>query len=207
MNTKTRLWVLAVGVICAAVVLLGVVGGLMPQLTEAGSSYRMLQDVRDRNETVRAQIQELEAAEADLSELELQYEALTSAIPAEVDTAGLLRELQTLQDQSGARVLDLALQPAESLASASEAASSTGETVAEGEAEASTATELPGLSAHIDRVPLTLQLQGTPQQITDFVKALQLGERLVLVDQVEITPAGDLSNGTVIGAIFTIGGL
>lgn len=207
MNARTRLWTLGVAVICAGVVLLGVVGGLMPQLTQAGSSYRILQDTRDRNEGMRSQIQELEAAETNIAELEAQYETMTAAIPAEADTSSLLRELQSLQEATGARVVDLALQGAEAVeatGSGANAPTANGENNANGANGAPPAGE--GAGVTIDRIPLVLRLEGSPQQISAFVAALQSGERLVLADEFQLVATPDLSNGTVIGAVFTIGG-
>lgn len=197
MSARTRIWIFIVGILCAALVLLGVVGGLMPGLTQASGTYRTELDTRDRNEALRVQIQELEDAQAEIGELEERYEELAAAIPAKVDTKGFLETLQEIEGQTDARVTGLTFEPDGVVAGAAPPASNT-----ESEAEGSTpATTLPNLV--IERIAIALIVEGDPDQIVDFFTQLQSIDRLVFVNNFEVVSLSDTSTATFHGLIFT----
>lgn len=183
MSTKTRAWVLGTIVVCAAVVLFGVFGGLLPQLSTALSTFSLASEQEARDDVLRAQLQALEESKADASRLEEQLAELQRAIPGSIDGAGFLRELEQLEAQTGAVVVVIGVTPPESVDAGAGAPGGSGDAVA---------------------IPITIEAVGSADQVAEFVRGLQLGERLIAVDRVAMAASGDGVRGTITGAIFAL---
>jgi Tfp pilus assembly protein PilO len=156
------------------------------------------------NEMQRSRIDELASQKPQTQQLEDELTKLEAAIPASIDSAGLLRDLEALQQSSGAMVTGVSL--GTPLAAEVEAPAVAATT--DGEEEGLTAPadlpETPAFSGGIFEVPLTLDISGSFEQVREFVRALQLNERLVFANAIEINGSGDLYTAVVDAVVFAL---
>ncbi|MGK0721160.1 hypothetical protein [Leucobacter sp. W1478] len=209
MSAKTRLWVLITGVLCAFVVLYGVVAGLLPQLTAASGTRSLADNTALTVETQRAQLAILQQADADSEELLAELAELEIAIPVSTDWPVFLRELASIQGQSGALLSEFLVgesilpEPAAAEATAADPATTaeaapTDPAVAEGTAGAAVA------ATGLVEIPITVTVTGTADQVAQFFRLLQAGDRLVFAQSVDIDSTGETTNGTLLGSVFVV---
>lgn len=204
MNMKTRIWVLMSVLLSGVLLLLGVMGGLLPQLTSAASTTQLAESTQQEIDVQLIQLGALQKAEESRGELESQLGELRSAIPPTVESERFLRELDALMQSSGAQVTELRLGAAEVPEAPTPAA---GDETAEGDAAAAdAAAQVPAspttLPSGIIVIPLNLTLSGTPQSVANFVRDLQLGDRLVRVATIEMTDESETTRATLTGSLF-----
>lgn len=217
MSAKTRLWALGAGVVSAALILFGIVGGLLPQLAIASSTDDLAESAQIRNDAQAVQIQMLQKAEKNRAELETVATELSGSLPATVASAELLRELETLAVQSGVQLTSVTasspvppeVDPEAAAAEAAAAeASATEAAPADAGAEAANAAEpAPAPAAGLTAIPLNVVAAGTPEALANFARALQTGQRLILVKQLDIVEGTEgASTATLDGLIFIAAG-
>ncbi|MBC9925918.1 MULTISPECIES: GspMb/PilO family protein [unclassified Leucobacter] len=211
MSAKTRLWVLGAGVVSAALILFGIIGGLLPQLAIASSTDDLAESAQIRNDAQVVQIQMLQQAEKNRAELEAVATELSGSLPATVASAELLRELETLALQSGVQLTSVTASspvPPEvdpEAAAAEAAAAAAADTAGDGAgAEAANAAEpAPAPAAGLTAIPLNVVAAGAPEALANFARALQTGQRLILVKQLDIVEGSEgASTATLDGLIF-----
>lgn len=202
---KTRIWVFATGIVCAIVVLLGVVSGLLPQLSAANSTHQLADNTEDQNLIFQAQLDALSNDDANLTELNRELETLRQAIPGEAESAVFVAQLAAIEVSTGARLSayhvltpfdqDVVTDP-------------TAEQVAEGEAATDGAVPVTPTASGLLPIPLTLEATGeTREQVVDFVRALQVGDRLITVELVRIsTGSSSVWLAEIQGAIYVYPG-
>lgn len=193
MSTKTRLWVLGTAIICGALILLGIVGGLMPQLASASATNGLAEGAEQLNEVQRAQLSQLEAATENSDELESQLDELRLAIPDTAASADWIEALHGAEESSGTIVTDFAvISPLSDPDAAKAAPPAAAETAPEGEAgdeaPVTAAPETaPQEAAGVSPIPITLTVEGnTRADVADFVRDMQAGDRLFIVTSVNI---------------------
>lgn len=221
MSPKTRVWALLTGLVCIAVLMVGVVGGLLPQLTSAGATFALVGDTRQRNDVSRTQIAALQEQQGRLAQLTEELEELRTAIPDTAASAAWLRQLAEIEQASGASVTSFHLStPTEGAGAeatggsegaeaadaedASDAASA--DAPAEGDAGAASG-DAGGSSAGAPApgvliIPFELVVTGDEAQVTEFVRLLQTGERLVTVRRVTQLVSDDGWQATVSGELY-----
>lgn len=181
---KTRIWVFGTGIVCAIVLLLGVVSGLLPQLSNANSTHQLAEDTEDQNLIFQAQLDTLSDDDANLTELNRELEDLRQAIPGDAASAAFVAQLAAIEASSGARlsayhVLTPFVQDA--------VTDPTAEQVAEGEVVTDGTVPAAPTASGLQPIPLTLEVTGeTREQVADFVRALQVSDRLITVELVRI---------------------
>lgn len=191
MSAKTRLWILGTAVICGALVLFGLLGGLLPQLSAASSTSSLAQSAESQNEVQRTQVQALQAAEKRMPELSQELEALRAAIPDTADSADFVRELAELEASTGARIAKFEVKPPIEDRGAGDGSTAGAAPAAEG-ATADTAESADAAAPPADAsvpavvgplaIPFELEFIGSVDQVTAFVRGLQNGARLVEVN-------------------------
>lgn len=213
MSTKTRLWALVTGLLCALVVLYGFLGGLAPQLAAAAQTRAESNNAQLIIDTQRLQLAKLQAADRDADQLAETLAELELAIPTGPDWPEFLRELQELQAATGAVVSEVTVQPSIlPLADAAAAAPAAGDAAATDAAAADPAATDPAAAdptaatptTNLIQIPLTLTVTGTTDQVAAFLRLVQTGSRLFLVSDVEIDAVGEITNGTANGSIYVV---
>lgn len=182
MNLKTRLWVIGTVMFSALLVLLGVMGGLVPQLTQAASTFSLVAQQDETNELQRLQLQQLQLAQNNVTDLNEQLEQLTQAIPGTIDSSALLAELDALQAQTGALVSFLKI---ENPLAASQPADSSDEAEPSGQAA--------------QEIPISMKVTGSQEEVAQFIQALQTGDRLITYTRVGF---GQSSGGATIANVY-----
>lgn len=207
MSTKTRLWVLVTGLLCALVVLYGVVAGLLPQLAQASQTRAEADGAQLIIDTQRTQLERLKAADRDADQLAETLAELELAIPTGPDWPEFLRELQEIQAATGAVVSEVTVQP--SVLPSSEADPAAATAPAEGDAAGADAAggapvdpAAATASTNLIQVPLSLTVTGTTDQVAAFLRLVQTGNRLFVVADVEINAVSETTSGIVNGAIY-----
>lgn len=202
MSLKTRIWVLGTVLICGVLVLLGVLGGLLPQLTAARSTQILIGAAEMRNDAQRTQLAALVAAEPRRAVLTEQLAELREAMPATVASAAFARELHDIEGATGARVVRFSLLPPVAATTEVAAEAPSDGTASDTEAEAPEASAAAGGTITI---PVSLEVSGGRDQVVEFARRLQLGSRLLTVDSVEQRGGGSSAESdtlTLTGAIY-----
>lgn len=207
MSSKTRIWVLLTGVVCVVVLLLGVVGGLMPQLSTAGITLGMATDAETRNEALQTQIDELKRQEARIDDLADEVDELRRAIPDTAASADWIRELAEIETQSGATVSAFAVTTPEAddaaaAASTAEASEASEEASAPPTSGADPSMPDSSASGGVLTVPVVLTFTGSQEAVVEFVGLLQAGERLIVIRSLNLESSGEAWQGTARGVIY-----
>ena len=213
MSTKTRLWVLVTGLLCALVVLYGFLAGLLPQLAAAAQVRAESENTQLIIETQRIQLAKLQEADRDAEQLAETLVELELAIPTGPDWPEFLRELQQLQAATGAVVSEVTVQ-ASILPLADAAATDPAATdpAATDPAAADTAATDPAVTdptaitptTNLIQIPLALTVTGTTDQVAAFLRLVQTGSRLFVVSDVEIDALGEITTGIANGSIYVV---
>lgn len=203
---KTRIWVFATGIVCAVVLLLGVVSGLLPQLSAANATHQLANDTEDQNLIFQAQLDALSADDANLAELNRELEDLRQAIPGDAASAAFVAQLAEIEASSGARLSAYhVLTPFTQEA----VTDPTAEQVTEGEVATDGTVPATPTASGLQPIPLTVEVTGeTREQVADYVRALQTGDRLITVElaRVYLDDSTQLWKAEIQGAIYVYPG-
>lgn len=208
MSTKTRLWVLVTGILCALVVLYGVMMGLMPQLQQAAQIRSESDTTEFLIETQQTQLARLQQADREKVSLQRQLTELEVSIPTDPDWAEFLRELQGISVASGAITTQITAADAVLPESAAPPAGVEvgAADLADGEADAGATATDPAASqvpaTNLIMIPVTITVEGDESQIWEFVRQLQDGGRLFTASTVEFDGTSETLTGTITGAIY-----
>lgn len=209
MSTKTRLWVLVTGILCALVVLYGVMMGLMPQLQQATQIRSESDTTEFLIETQQTQLARLQQADREKASLQRQLTELEVSIPTDPDWAEFLRELQGISVSSGAITTQITAADAvlpEAAAPPADTGAGTAESVADGEDNAGVTATNPAASqtpaTNLIMIPVTITVEGDESQIWEFVRQLQDGGRLFTASTVDFNGMSEAPIGIITGAIY-----
>ena len=210
MSSKTRLWVLVTGLLCVLLVMYGILVGLMPQLSDASRTHDLADQQSVIIQTQQAQLAVLQKADSELEQLKTELRELEAAIPSDSDWPRFLRELAAIEAATGALITELVVAdevlpvaPAE-VVPADPAAEST---ASEGPDATAVAEDNSIAGTGLIEIPITVTVSGTPDQIAQFFRLLQTGERLVFVSGVEIDSKGETPSGVLSGLIYVVPGV
>lgn len=208
MSMKTRLWVILTGLICALILLYGVLAGLLPQLADASRIRSEASSTEFLIETQQTQLNRLKEADQNSAALAEDLAELELAIPTSPGWAAFLRELQGFEAATGAVVSEAVAQPSilpESGNAANPAPAADAGADASGDAAATT-PEAPvtgtAASSGLIEIPLSLTVTGTTDQVAEFLRLLQLGDRLLVISRLEIDASSETTSGIVEGSIY-----
>lgn len=181
MSAKTRIWVLGTALICGVLVLLGIVGGLMPQFAAAATTNLQSDTQAQLNEAQRGQLSRLQQAEETLDELSAELEELRKALPATAASADWVGELHGFEESSGARVTHFLVNAPIS----DETASAEQPPVVE-EADQQAAEE-PASASGLIPIPVSIEIAAPERSnAASFMQSIQTGERLFVVKSIDI---------------------
>lgn len=181
MSAKTRIWVLGTALICGALVVLGIVGGLMPQFAVAAATNLQSDTQVQLNDSQREQLSRFQQAEETLDELSTELEELRKALPSTAASAEWVGEVHRFEESSGSRVTDFLVKAPISDQSASE------EQAPAGEEADQQAGEEPASSGGLIPIPVSIEAVAPDRSsASSFMRSLQTGERLFVIKSVDI---------------------
>ncbi len=213
MSIKTRAWIFGGALLCGVLLLYGVLGGLLPQLTSAESTHSLATSAEDQNGIYETQLQALEASASRTDELKEEVARLRVAIPETAASRELLGQLSDIEQSTGVRITSFTLEEAAEGAPAEEAAEAAqAEADASGDesqaSQAGASTDPPTVSG-VQRLGFTMSFSGASREaVTAFIREVQSGDRLLAFDHAsfELGNSDDEWTGTIAGALFVIPG-
>ncbi|MCI0159072.1 hypothetical protein KNO15_20415 [Leifsonia shinshuensis] len=228
---KTRLWIIGSVLAMVVVAALGWVLGIQPQLDQSAAADAQTLQVDSTNASSQIALNKLKKDSESLPDLKSQLTAVQSSIPAEAQTPAFMDELTALATANGltvtaSQITDGAgfVPPANPAAPAPAAtASGSGSTATPTPAPSSTPspaptpapTAVPGMPPAVSPlvtkdvftvVPVSVTVRGAYPNIVAFVAAAQKGQRLFLVNGIDVGPAatGPGFDGKVSGFIYVL---
>jgi Tfp pilus assembly protein PilO len=206
---KTRLWIIGSVLAMAIVVVLGWVVGVQPQLDQASAADQQTAQVDTTNTANAAVLARLKKDSESLPELKKQLKTLSASVPSGLQGDEFTAAVDALAASSGVRILGTEISDGQAYAAPADPAAAK---PAEGGSSSSTATPSPSATptpqaaatpspgmppvssplvdgTNFTVVSVTTTVSGEYANILAFVKALQTGPRLVLVDGIDIGPA------------------
>lgn len=180
MSAKTRIWVLGTALICGALVVLGIVGGLMPQFAVAAATNLQSDTQVQLNDSQREQLGRFQQAEETLDELSTELEELRKALPSTAASAEWVGEVHRFEESSGSRVTDFLVKAPIS----DQSASAEQTPVDESDQQAG---EEPASSGGLIPIPVSIEAVAPDRSsASSFIRSLQAGERLFVIKSVDI---------------------
>jgi len=221
---RNRIKMIVAALSGVAVLALGFLLGVQPQLAAASDAVAQRASVEQQNEAHRATLAQLVAENDELSTLTADRDARRASVPDAADMPELIRQLDEMAAAAGVPVTAFTTSdavsyeiPASASAPAADAAPAEGtestegtdETAAPAEAEGpaapTTFTDPAVTSANFSTIAVSVDVQGSYDQALDFVDKLQKGSRLFLVTTIT---SSEPEEGATVGAqTWTIGGL
>jgi Tfp pilus assembly protein PilO len=202
-----QLKVLVTVVLMIAVVAGGWMLGVQPALASAFAADEARADVQSQNEAIRAELVALQAAEAELPALEADLTTLNASIPFTDDSSALIDGIHELARDADVVVDGITLEDPQPYAppqAAAPAAETTADPAGETAGETSVdplqpATDPRITPANFVLVPVSVAVSGSFGDVLDFVRGVQTGPRLFLVNK--LTSATDAEgNGSKVTA-------
>jgi len=210
-----------------AVLVLGFLLGVQPQLAAGADARTQQESVDAQNDALRAATAELRAESERLPELRTELAAAEASVPAEAAMPTLLRQLDEMATGANVTVSGFTTAdavsyevPASAAAPVADAGASTEGTDTSAEGSAPTADATDGAAAGappavtdplvtaatFSTIAVTVDVEGSYAQALEFVDRLQKGSRLFLVTTIT---SSEPEEGAVEGAgqTWTVGGL
>ena len=209
-----------------AVLALGFLLGVQPQLTAASTAADQRISVESQNEGLRATLAQLVAENDKLSTLTTDRDTRRASVPAAADMPALIRQLDEMASQAGVPVTSFTTADAASYEVPASTAAPTTEAPADAAAPAeggdaaapapvapaapTTYTDPTITAANFSTIAVTVDIEGSYDQALDFVDRLQKGSRLFLVTTITSSEPGEGADGEAAAPdaqTWTIGGL
>lgn len=226
---RNRLLLIVAAITGVAVLALGFLLGVQPQLAAGAEARSQQESVDAQNDALRAATAQLRAESERLPELRAELATAEASVPAEAAMPTLLRQIDEMATGSNVTVSGFTTAdavayevPASAAAPATDAGTSTEGTDAsaggatDGDATGATDGTAGGAppavtdplvtAATFSTIAVTVDVEGSYVQALEFVDRLQKGPRLFLVTTITSSEPED---GAVVGGAqtWTVGGL
>ncbi|MFN3707724.1 type 4a pilus biogenesis protein PilO [Microcella sp.] len=178
-----RMWVIGAVVVSLVIAGLGWTLGVSPRLDDAARADSERQNVELVNVGYEATLQELRQLSENLPALESELDAIRREIPEGPELSALLGQLNALAESAGVEISQITADPP--LLFPAEIVEEFGVT---------------GLVA----VPVRVSATGDPIGLSDFLRSVQFGTRLFLVEQFTLSESGDSGAVSLQGFVFVI---
>lgn len=184
-----RLWAVLTILISGALIAAGWFVGVDPRLQAAAAADLQRTTIETDTDATRTQIAGLATEKERIGELDNELVALQAAVPPGVMGTAFIRQLNDVAAASGATIVSFTLETPEKY---------TAVVPAPADPNAPTVADIPAPAADASVtgdnfvvVPIQLSLEGTNEQVLNFLGGLQRGQRLVLVTTVSRQIAGE----------------
>lgn len=214
MIAKTKAWIFGAIVLCAALLLYGFLGGLLPQLTSADSTYELAESTEAQNDIYRLQLQKLQEAAPNTESLNADIADLRVALPETAASEELLQQFHDMESSAEVRITHFSVDPPSSDEAPAPAPVEPTEPTEDTESTEETETEPtaqpePATVSGVQQVIFRLEFSGpTREAVTEFLSDLQLGDRLITVEfsslQLDETSTEMPWKGSAIGAYYVV---
>jgi hypothetical protein len=215
--TENRIWTFGAAVVILAIIGLGWLLGISPKLAEAdaATSARVLVD--QQNEEHAARLVVLRDQFENLADIKRELSDLQKELPSHADVEGFIEYATGVATQAGVVISTItALEPAAygtGDAVVEEPAEAPAEEPAEAPAEGGTTTPAPdqgapvaGAGSGLYSIGISVEVEGSPEQVMTFARLLQESKRIFLSTQVTFDSGGQgILGGTVTGHLFVLG--
>ena len=227
---RNRIKMIVAALSGVAVLALGFLLGVQPQLSSASAAAEQRATVETQNESLRATLAQLVSENDQLSTLTADRDTRRASVPDAADMPELIRQLDEMADAAGVPVTSFTAadavsyeMPASAAAPVADAATAEGAEPTEGaDASATAPAEAAGptapttftdpavTAANFSTIAVTVDIAGSYDQALDFVDRLQTGPRLFLVTTITSSDPEEASGdeaGAAEGQAWTVGGL
>jgi len=220
---RNRIKMIVAALSAVAVLALGFLLGVQPQLASASAAAEQRATVDAQNDGLRSTLTQLVTENEQLSTLSADRDARRASVPDSADMPELIRQLDEMAEAAGVPVTSFTTADAVSYempVAASDPAVSEGEESSDSSAEPTPAeatgpvapaqyTDPAVTAANFSTIAVTVDVEGSYAQALDFVDRLQKGSRLFLVTTITSAEAAESEGDTAApGAqTWTVGGL
>lgn len=210
---RTRIWMIGGAIAIVAVLLGGWTLGVQPFLTTATGNNAERKSVVALNETQQVRLAELAQQNEELPKLQAEVASATAALPSTPELSTFIGQLSEIADAAHVSLTSLASTDAQSLAATTDpaadpAATETDEVEEEDAAAVESTVESTAVAigdSGLVAVPLVVTVDGSLEDLYDFVGRLQEGERLITVSDLTITKAtGAAGQAVITGAVYVL---
>lgn len=191
MNNK--FWLLIAGVLGVGVLLMGWFLGVAPKLDEINAAESQRANVEMQNAAFEQTLAQLQEESKDIDKLRDELKALQVELPPGDALSNFLGQLHELEVASGVALSSFSASDGVPFVPAAK----------------TPATALSPLVSAQNFIVLTINLkvEGTREQVLDFVSALQSGDRLFLVNSLNVvrgTDAEENYTGSISGFVYVL---
>lgn len=217
--TSLRIWVLGTVLGAIAIIALGWFLVISPTLTEAARAHLDRQGVESQNAVLEAELVQLREQFDGIDALRGELDQLRVALPPGLDSASLVRQLNSLAEANGVQLTRIAIEGAGVFTPAPDAAApeapvdeaadaAAPETPAADAPAVESIAVAPGVSeTNFVLVPISLSVTGAYDAVLAFTQAVQRGERIFLADAVTVAVGGEDASafeGQIGGLVYVL---
>lgn len=193
--TATRVWTVGAVLVIVGILALGWLLGVSPLLAQTAAADAERAGVETQNLAQQSQLAVMKADFENLDAVQQELLALQASIPAEERTEVFASAVETFAAATGVVLRSYVASEMPFLgASVDGAVTSTA-----GVGGVALATS----AGTVYAIPVTIGVEGSPEAAMDFVRTLQAGHRLFLVNSVSFDRGG-VGTATVTGYIFLL---
>ena len=208
--TTNRLWTIGASALTAVVLIAGWLLGISPNLAQVAANDSARADAQSQNQVQASTLAQLKSEFAGLGEFKTKLDAERTAVPSEVEMSDFVRELDALQQVTGATVVNItpgtalayapgSVTPTEEVAPTDNVETESGEaatpiatdTAASSAATAPVAAPIVGAElvsgSNFSLLPMSIQVTGTFEQVAAYLHAVQMGDRLFVPSGYDIS--------------------
>ncbi|GAA1522398.1 Tfp pilus assembly protein PilO [Agromyces terreus] len=213
MNARNRMWVIGSVAAMVAILLLAWFVGIQPQLASLAAVQAQQVGIDAQNARERAVLDQLEADAGNETELQAEWAVAAASVPSGTGVPEFIDQLNALATSTGVAIERITVSdpaayvvapPAEvgadAAGEADDGSGAEGETAdASGSASAApvgSATSALLTPANFATMQIGLEVSGAYPNILEFVHGLQTGERLMLVNEFEVSVEATDPNAT-----------
>jgi Tfp pilus assembly protein PilO len=219
-----RLWMIGMIAGMAVVAFLGWSLGVSPVLAQAATASSQTASITATNASSESQIAVLKNEFAKIGAQNAKLATLRQSIPATADLSVFLQEVNNLCDANGVTLQTVIVNDAVVFQSAtSDAAAASADSSTSTPTSTPTPTDSPSAApaaappaaptvspTALITVPVKLTFTGSFENVMNFIKGIQTGQRLFFATQIGTSPgagSGDSTNGSISGDVFALPGL
>jgi Tfp pilus assembly protein PilO len=218
--SANRIWVFGAAVVILAIVVLGWMLGISPKLAEADAASGDREAVEQQNDQQEAVLVVLREQFENLDDLKRQLKELQGELPDAPKVESFIEYATGVADSSGVVIsnikadepvaygYDPAAPPPPAPAPSATPAPTDGATADGTGAAAVPTTPAPAVvqPAALYSIGISIEVQGSPEQVMAFSKQLQDGKRIFLPTAVAFSSgSAGVMGGTVTGYLFVLG--
>jgi Tfp pilus assembly protein PilO len=196
--TTTRVWTVGAVLVIAGILALGWLLGVAPLLAQTAAAEAERAGIETQNLAQQSQLAVMKADFENLDAVQQELLALQASIPAEERTEVFASAVETFAGANGVVLKSYVAGEMPFLGAQVDGAAPTSTAGVGGVALSTSA-------GTVYAIPVTIGVEGTPEAAMDFVRTLQAGQRLFLVNSVSFDRGTrGTPSATVTGYIFLL---